>query len=87
MKIWGKLIKGDRIMRDVLYESALVVSPQNFKRDLQEVCYRLDTSTPVVLPTHYKHFTRFNRIKFLPRDFVEEVDFTSLVLELVIDKK
>lgn len=74
-------------MKDVLYESALVVSPTNFKRDLQEICYELDVSTPVVLPTHYKHFTRFNRIKFLPRDFVEDVDFTSLVLELVIDKK
>lgn len=87
MKIWGKVIKGDRIVKDTLYESALVVSPANFKRDLQEICYELDVSTPVVLPTHYKHFTRFNRIKFLPRDFVEDVDFTSFVLELVIDKK
>ncbi len=87
MKIWGKLMRGDRMIKDVLYESALVVSPVNFKRDLQEICYKLDTSTPVVLPTHYKHFQRFNRIKFLPRDFVEEVDFTSLVLELVIEKK
>ena len=63
------------------------LTPAAYKRALQEVCYMLDVSTPVTLPTHYKHFERFNRVKYLPRDFVEDVDFTAYILERVVEKK
>ena len=86
MKIWAKVMKGDKILRDVIYENDLTLTPSNFQRTLQEISYKLDVATPVTLPTHYKHFERFNRVKYLPRDFIEEVDYTSFVLEKVIEK-
>ena len=86
MKIWAKVMKGDKILRDVIYENDLTLTPSNFQRTLQEISYKLDVATPVTLPTHYKHFERFNRVKYLPRDFIEEVDYTSFVLERVIEK-
>ena len=86
MKIWAKVMKGDKILRDVIYENDLTLTPSNFQRTLQEVSYKLDVATPVTLPSHYKHFERFNRVKYLPRDFIEEVDYTSFVLERVIEK-
>ena len=86
MKIWAKVMKGDKILRDVIYENDLTLTPSNFHRTLQEISYKLDVATPVTLPTHYKHFERFNRVKYLPRDFIEEVDYTSFVLERVIEK-
>ncbi|MCQ2603117.1 MAG: hypothetical protein MJ193_04230 [Clostridia bacterium] len=87
MKIWAKIYNGDRLEKNIIYESELTENPKNYIKDLQEICYRLDISTPVSLPSHYKHFIKFNRIKYLPRDFIEEVDFTSFVMELVIEKK
>jgi hypothetical protein len=87
MKIWGKLMRGDKLVKSILHDSPLVCTPQNFVKDLQEICYQMDVSTPVSLPTHFKHFQKFNRVKYIPRDFVEEVDFTSLILEFVVDKK
>lgn len=86
MKIWAKVMKGDKILRDVIYENDLTLTPSNFQRTLQEISYKLDVATPVTLPSHYKHFARFNRVKYLPRDFIEEVDYTSFVLERVIEK-
>ncbi len=86
MKIWAKVMKGDKILRDVIYENDLTLTPSNFQRTLQEISYKLDVATPVTLPSHYKHFERFNRVKYLPRDFIEEVDYTSFVLERVIEK-
>ena len=86
MKIWAKVMKGDKILRDVIYENDLTLTPSNFQRTLQEISSKLDVATPVTLPTHYKHFERFNRVKYLPRDFIEEVDYTSFVLERVIEK-
>lgn len=86
MKIWAKVMNGDKIVRDVIYERDLVLTPSNYQKMLQEMSYQLDVATPVTLPTHYKHFERFNRIKYIPRDFIEEVDFTAYVLERVIEK-
>lgn len=86
MKIWAKVMNGDKILRDVIYESDLNLTPSNFQQMLQEISYKTDIATPVTLPTHYKHFERFNRVKYLPRDFIENVDYTSFVLERVIEK-
>jgi len=87
MKVWAKVLRGDKILRDVIYEDELTLSRGNFDKLLGEVCYLLDLSRPVVLPTHYKHFERFNRIKFIARDFIEEVDFDSFIVERVIEEK
>lgn len=80
-------MNGDKMLKSVLHDSPRVCSPQNFQKDLQDICYTMDVSTPVTLPTHFKHFQKFNRVKYIPRDFVEEVDFTALILEFVVDKK
>lgn len=86
MKIWAKLYNGDKLEKNIIFESELSDNQKNYIKNLQEICYRLDISTPVSLPTHYKHFVKFNRIKYLPRDFIEEVGFTSFVMELVVEK-
>lgn len=86
MKIWAKIVNGDKIIRDIIYERELVLTPANYQKMLQEMSYQLDIATPVSLPTHFKHFERFNRIKYIPRDFIEEVDFTAYILERVIEK-
>lgn len=86
MKIWAKIVNGDKIIRDIIYERDLVLTPANYQKMLQEMSYQLDIATPVSLPTHFKHFERFNRIKYIPRDFIEEVDFTAYILERVIEK-
>ncbi len=87
MKIWAKVMQGDKIKRDVVYESELTLTPGNFQKMLQEISYKLDVATPISLPTHYKHFERFNRVKYIPRDFIEDTDFTSFVLERVVENK
>lgn len=87
MKIWAKVMQGDKIKRDVIYESDLTLTPSNYQRMLQEISYRVDVATPISLPTHYKHFERFNRVKYIPRDFIEDADFTSFVLERVVENK
>jgi hypothetical protein len=87
MKIWAKTMAGDKIVKDVIYEDARSLTPLNFNLALREIAYALDIAVPVSLPTYFRHFSRFNRVKYLPRDFVEDVDFTCVVLELILEKK
>ena len=87
MKVWAKVMKADKILRDVIYEDNLTLSKSDYHKLLQELAYRLDISAPVTLPNHIKHFEKFNRIKYLPRDFIEEVDFDTFIIERVQDEK
>ena len=85
MKIWAKVMRADKILRDVLYEGEHPAGAKGFREAVQAVSYAADVSTPVILPAHYERFERFNRVKFLPSDFIEEVDFTSFVIERVTE--
>ena len=87
MKVWAKVMKGDKILRDVIYEADLSLTQSGFQTLMQEVSYRLDIATPVLLATHLKHLEKFNRVKFLVRDFIEDVDFDLLIVERVLDDK
>ncbi len=87
MKIWAKVMRGDKILRDVLYEGEHAPGFSGFREAVQNVAYKADVSTPVLLPAHFERFDRFNRVKFLPSDFVEDVDFTCFVLERVKEDK
>lgn len=87
MKIWAKVLRGDKILRDVIYECDFSLRPSEYQAMLQEISYRLDIATPVSLPSHLKHFERFNRVKYIPRDFIEDCEFTSVVLERVAEDK
>ena len=71
----------------MIYDSALSLTPANLRKMFQEIAYLVDVATPVTLPSHFKHFERFNRVKYIPRDFIEECDFSSFVLERVVENK
>lgn len=87
MKIWAKVMRGDKILRDVMYEGEHKPTFAGFREAVQNTAYRADVSTPVLLPAHFERFDRFNRVKFLPSDFIEEVDFTAFVIERVKEDK
>ena len=87
MKVWAKVMKGDKILRDVVYETDVPLTQSGFQSLMQELSYKLDIATPVILVNHLKHLERFNRVKFLARDFIEDVDFDLLIVERVLDEK
>ena len=87
MKVWAKIMQGDKLIKDIIFEGDYSLKMSSFQSMLQEIAYRLDVATPITLESHLKHFERFNRTKYLPRDFIEEVDFTALILERVLDEK
>ena len=80
-------MNGDKLVKDIIFEGEYSLKMSDFQSMLQEIAYLLDIATPVTLESHLKHFAQFNRTKYLPRDFVEDVDFTTFILERVLDEK
>ncbi|HIY77832.1 MAG TPA: hypothetical protein H9728_02195 [Candidatus Borkfalkia excrementavium] len=83
-KIWAKIYRGGKIRRQFVYEGGEKLTYSHFLNYLFDICRELDCPTPVLLKTHIMNFAKFNHVKFLPRDFVEGVDFDYLLLENII---
>lgn len=83
-RIWGKVIKDGKIIKQVTYERTDKFSYSSFFSYLADICEQLDIATPVLLKIHIFNYAKFNTVKFIPRDFAEHVDFDKLVLENIV---
>ncbi|HIU59435.1 MAG TPA: hypothetical protein IAC57_04960 [Candidatus Scatosoma pullistercoris] len=84
MKIWAKLITDGKIRKQFVYEKEERLTYSHFFDYLTEICQALDIPTPVLLKTHIFNFAKFNHVRFIRRDFVEEFDYDQLFLENII---
>ena len=84
MKIWAKLITDGKIQKQFVYEKQELLTYSRFFDYLSDICHELDIPTPVLLKTHIFNFAKFNHVKFIPRDFVESLDYDQLFLENII---
>lgn len=81
IRIWAKIYKNNRIVKDTIYESIDNFHKETFYVHVQELCHKLDIPTPLILNYHISSYIEFNRCIFKPADFVEQVHFDKLVLE------
>lgn len=83
MKIWLKFMGEDKMLKNIVYDTGNTFDCNKLSDYLYEACQQLDEPTPVVVRKHITHFKDFNTTYFLPQDFVEDVDFFRLVVELI----
>ena len=81
VRIWAKVVKDDKILRQYMFETEGVTDYSLFFDYLEDICSHLDVSTPVLLKTHLFNYAKYNTVKFIKDDFVEKIDFDKLVLE------
>ncbi len=81
LRIWAKVIKNDKIVKETMYENFSPVDYSKFFDWIRDICEALDCPTPVIIKTHIFNYAKYNTVRFTPGDFVESVDFDKLILE------
>jgi len=81
VRIWAKLYKDNKIIKDFVYESIDNLSSETFYLHLEALSHKMDIPTPVVLSYHIKSYKDFNRCLFSAADFVESIAFDKLEIE------
>ena len=81
MRLWAKLMKDGHICKQYVYENTEKLTYSHFFDYLTDICSELDIPTPVLLKTHIFNFAKFNRVKFLPRDFVDGIEYDQFFIE------
>ncbi len=80
-KIWAKVMRGDKIVRQTVYEGLGEIDYSQFFEYVREICEKLDIPTPIIIKTHLFSYAKYNNVRFKASDFVENIDFDKLVLE------
>ena len=81
MRAWGKIKTQDTIKDD------FVLDATDFASALETICTCFNLSKPIVCSKHLKEIEAFSRTVFYEDDFVEPVDFDTLEIEIIGDKK
>lgn len=83
-KIWGKLLKNQKIVNDVTL-TLNSYDVDNLYDYLKEICYSLKVETPILLEKHLNQFAEYNLTKFTKDDFIDFINFDSLFLQYFED--
>lgn len=81
IRIWARTMKDNKISRSYIYESIDNFSEDKFFMHIEKMCHEIDIPTPMVLKNHINNYVEFNNALFLPRDFIESIDFDSFIIE------
>ena len=87
LRIWARTTVNDKITRSYIYESIDNFSEDTIRKHIEKICHEIDIPTPIILKSHIMNYVDFNGSTFLPRDFVESIDFDKFTIEnAIIDK-
>lgn len=81
VKIWAKVIKNDKILKQCVFEKDGQMDYSEFFEHVRNICERLDVATPVIIKTHIFNYAKYNNVRFTQSDFIEQISFDKLVLE------
>lgn len=82
IKIWGKLIKNNKIIKQEVVTSDEAGSYQeNLKRCITEICYKMDIQKPYWLNSNLEEYNRRSKTSFTRHNFIEDIDFDKFIIE------
>lgn len=82
LRIWGKIMKNGKILRDIIVTSNVDGTYQdNLKSCITEVCDKLDIEKPYWLPVNLKEFNDRGKVNFDSNNFIQQIEFDRLVIE------
>lgn len=88
LRIWGKLIKDSRIIKDEVVESNIEGTYQeNLKECIIQLCYKFDLSKPYWLPANVNEYNKRLKTSFNQHNFMEEIEFDKFEIEELKEKK
>lgn len=84
MRIWGKIMKDNRLVIDtVITNDSDDSRTQKIFSALDNMCYELDLSRPIWLDSTVKEFKRLDKCRFNADNFIEEIDFDYLEFHII----
>ena len=89
MRLWGKIIKNNKIIKDNTVP--LIVKDDDYQQALKasiaELCDGFDISKPYWLNKNLNEYNRMGKTTFNENNFIDDIDFDKFIIEELRDKK
>ncbi len=83
-KLWGKIIKDGRLIRDEVYaEAGPDTRTHKVRKGLSAFCLSFDLEEPIWLDAQIRDFQRHARCRFTQDSFIEEIPFDYLEIQVL----
>ena len=84
-RVWGKLIKDNRLLRDTVAEidDHSINRTKKVYKALDLICYDFDLAKPIWLDVNKEDFIRTSKTRFTKDSFIEPVDFDYLEFQVI----
>lgn len=84
-RIWGKIMKNNRLVRDMVVEidDYTLSRTKKVYQALDEMCYEFDLAKPIWLEINKEDFIRYARTKFTKDSFIEDIEFDYLDFQVI----
>ena len=83
-RLWGKLFKNNRILRDTVIEnSSDDTRTHKIFEALDDICYQFDLGKPIWLDSNVTDFKWHRKTRFTSDNFMESIDFDYLEIHII----
>jgi hypothetical protein len=83
-RLWGKIWKENRMLRDMVYEEESTdTRTHKIFRGLDEICHEFDLSKPIWLDATVTQFQRHSKARFYQDSFIDEIEFDYLEIQVI----
>ena len=85
MRIWCKLFKKNRMLKDTVIENYNMEMSRTAKvyDSLEQACYEFDLEKPIWLDKNKQEFIRHARTRFYQDNFIEQINFDYLDFQVI----
>ena len=84
-RIWGKLLKDNHLLKDMVYENSDTEWNRTKKvfAGLHEFCMAFDLQEPIWLDKNIAEFKRIDKTRFYQDNFIESIAFDFLEIQVI----
>lgn len=84
-RVWGKLFKNNRMIRDITVENPDLDMNRTSKvyAALDEICYQFDLQVPIWLDSNKREFIQHDKTRFHQDNFIETIEFDYLEFHVI----
>lgn len=87
LKIWGKVIKNNKIIKDGVAISNIEGTYQdNLRQCIIELCDKFDISKPYWLPVNLDQYNARSKTTFNEHNFIEEINFDKFIIQEIDER-
>lgn len=84
MRIWFKMIKGNRLLKDTtITDESDDTRTHKIFGALEQACYEFDLSRPIWLDANVNEFKQNAKTRFRQESFVETIEFDFLEMHVI----